>query len=50
MEHFSYKGGCGLHERACIELSKEELAWAIDQRLRVITNTMLLKTVMPLRI
>ena len=30
--------------------SKEELGWAIDKRLRVIINTMLFKTVIPLRI
>ena len=29
--------------------SKEELAWVIDKRLRVISNKMLFKTVLPLR-
>ena len=29
---------------------KEELGWAIDKRLRLIINTMLFKTVIPLRI
>ena len=29
---------------------KEELAWAIDKRLQIIINTMLFKTVIPLRI
>ena len=29
---------------------KEELDWAIDKRLRLIINTMLFKTVIPLRI
>ena len=29
---------------------KEELSWAIDKRLRLISNTMLFKTVLPLRI
>ena len=29
---------------------KEELSWAIDKRLRLIINTMLFKTVIPLRI
>ena len=29
---------------------KEELSWAIDKRLRFIINTMLFKTVIPLRI
>ena len=29
---------------------KEELSWAIDKRLRLIVNTVLFKTVIPLRI
>ena len=29
---------------------KEELGWAIDKRLRLIINTVLFKTVIPLRI
>ena len=29
---------------------KEELAWAIDKRLQLIINIMLIKTVIPLRI
>ena len=29
---------------------KEELSWVIDKRLRLIVNTMLFKTVIPLRI
>ena len=29
---------------------KEELAWAIDKRLRLIINAILFKTVIPLRI
>ena len=28
---------------------KEELAWAIDKQLQVVSNTMLFKTVIPLR-
>ena len=28
---------------------KEELVWAIDKRLRVVSNKMLFKTVIPLR-
>ena len=28
---------------------KEELAWAIDKRLRVVSNKMLFKTVIPLK-
>ena len=36
----------------CIEAFKQVLAWATDKRLwvRVITNTVLFKTVIPLRI
>ena len=42
MEHFSYKGGCGIHEHICVSRRlKEELAWVIDKRLRVISNAML---------
>ena len=50
MERFSYKGGCGIHGYTYNELLKEELAWAIDKRLWGNVNTMLLKTVIPLRI
>ena len=32
-EHFSYKGGCGMHGRTRIETFKEELAWATDKQL-----------------
>ena len=49
MERFSYKGGCGIHERMRIETLKEELTWVIDKQLRVISNKMLFKTVVPLR-
>ena len=48
---FSYKGGCGIRE--CMHVVrnlKEELAWAIDKWLWVISNTVLFKTVIPLRI
>ena len=38
MECFSYKGGCGVFERTCIEAFKKELAWAIDKQLRVNSN------------
>ena len=41
MEHFSYKGGSGVHRHMCIDTFKEELAWAIDKQLQVISNTML---------
>ena len=46
MKCFSYKGGCGVHVSKRL---KEELAWAIDKRLWVISNKMLFKTVIPLR-
>ena len=46
----SYKGGCGAREHTRIETFKEQLGWAIDKRLRLIINTMLFKTVIPLRI
>ena len=42
-KHFSYKGGCGVSGRTCIEAFKEELAWSTYKRLRVISNTMFLK-------
>ena len=51
MEHFSYKGGCGV-VYVNVRVSrrfKEELSWAIDKRLQLI-NTMLFKTVIPVRI
>ena len=46
---FNYKGGYGVHEYTCIKALKEELAWGIDKWLWVINNTMLFKTVIPLR-
>ena len=42
-DRFSYKGGCGICECMCIEA--EELAWAVDKQLRVISNKMLFKAV-----
>ena len=33
-----------------LRLLKEELAWVIDKRLQIIINTILFKTVIPLRI
>ena len=41
MERFSHKGGCGVRECMHIEAFKEELAWAIDKQLWVISNEML---------
>ena len=48
-KRFSYKGGCGGRGRSRIEALKEELAWATYRRLRVISNIMLFKTIIPLR-
>ena len=50
MEYFSYKDGCGIRERMCIEAFKEELAWAIVKRLRLIINTTFFNAVISLRI
>ena len=50
--HFSYKGGCVIH-KINVHLSrhlKQELAWTIDKWLWFSNNTMLFKTVIPLRI
>ena len=45
-EHFSCKGGCvvcvGVH---VLRHFKEELAWATDKWLRIMSNVMLFKTV-----
>ena len=49
MVRFSYKGGCGVRERTLLKSLKEELAWAIDKQLQLISNKMLLKIVIPLR-
>ena len=50
MERFSYNGRCGISGRSRIEAFKEELAWAIDKWLQVVSNAMLFKTVIPPRI
>ena len=50
MECLSYKTGCGVRKRMHIEVFKEELAWALDKQSWLIINTMLFKTVIPLRI
>ena len=44
-EHFSYKGGCGICEHMHINALKEELAWAIDKWLQIISYIMLFKVV-----
>ena len=49
MDRFSYKGECGISEHTCIEVFKEELAWAIDKQFQVSSNKMLSKTVILLR-
>ena len=49
MKRFSYKCGCGVRECTHIEEFKEELAWATDKWLQVVSNKMLFKTVIPLR-
>ena len=49
MECFSYKGGCDVLGRTRIEASKEELTWATDKQLLIISYIMLFKTVIPLR-
>ena len=51
MEHFSYKGGCGIREHMRIEAFKIRagLGYTVNERLQVISNKMLFKTVVPLR-
>ena len=46
MEHFCYRGRCGISES---KSSKEELAWVTDKWFQFLSNVMLLKTVIPLR-
>ena len=50
MERLSYKSGCGIHEHTYIEPFKRRVGLAIDKQLQLIINTMLFKTVIPLRI
>ena len=38
MEYLNYKGGCGICVCTYIEAFKEELDWAIDKWLQVISN------------
>ena len=47
---FSYKDGCGVHKRTRIKAFKTRAGLAIDKWLRVISNTMLFKPLVPLRI
>ena len=46
MEHFSYKGGCGVCERMRIEVFKRKAGGAIDE---LVSNKMIFKIVIPLR-
>ena len=48
-KRFSYKGGHGMRGRKRIEAFKRKAAWATYKRLRVISDIMLFKTVLPLR-
>ena len=49
-EHFSCKGGCGMCRHIHISRQlKEELTWATDKQLKVISNIMLFKRLIPLR-
>ena len=48
-ERLSYKGGCGMHGHNILRQLTEELAWATDKQLQVISNIMLFKTVISLR-
>ena len=45
MEHFSYKGGCSLHEHTRIKVLREGLVWVIDKQLQLMIMKMLFKTV-----
>ena len=38
MEHFGYKGACGMCGHMSIETFKEELVWATDKWLQVINT------------
>ena len=48
-ECFCYKGGSGMQGVHVSRLLKEELAWATDKWLQLISNMMLFKTVVPLK-
>ena len=49
MERFSYKV-CGAYVGVCVSrYLKEKVVWAKDKQLRVISNIMLCKMVIPLR-
>ena len=43
MAHFSYKGGCGIHEcmRIMVYNRRIDLGYCIDKWAQVISNTML---------
>ena len=48
-KRLSYKGGRGMLDVHVSRHLKEELAWATYKQLRVISNIMLFKTVIPIR-
>ena len=50
MERLSYKVGVAYVNVRVSRRLEEELGWAIDKQLRLISNKMLFKTVIPLRI
>ena len=50
MDRFSYKVGVAYVNECVLRHLKKELAWVIDKWLQNISNKMLLKTVVPLRI
>ena len=51
VEHFCYKGACGIHDHTCIKMfnGRAELGY-INKWLRLTISTMLFKTVILLRI
>ena len=50
MVRFSNKGGCVIHKCMCIKAIAGLGSWAIDNWLQLISNAMLFKIVVPLRI
>ena len=50
MEHFGHKGGCGyVNIIRVLRPLKEELAWATNKQLKVVSNKMFFKTIIPLK-
>ena len=50
MVRFSNKGGCVIRKCTCIKARAGLGSWTIDNWLRLISNSMLFKIVIPLRI